>query len=353
MDFYKTQLGRIIGQIKEAVISHTPIVYIPTNQVELLQEILYNPACTNSIVPRLTINKDDTLSLLSDGEYSTQGNDGEFVGIKDNYIEQKTEPKYKYAKASAGSSPFYHYPILMYSIVDDFKYINDALCSFVCRYQGIKVDLPIDPKILDNIRRSVWIVITPQLRDIPARIAPYVKTIQVPALSDEEILHIVFTELEKNGISRTVLDEEMQNQIKVSLRGLSAKTITNIINRLICTQIIDYDMARNEEVLNVIRAEKRQMLDNSNGLKWEEVKATNAAGLDGISKWLEARQRIFEDPEKAMKNHIDIPNGLLVSGIPGSGKSLMAKTAAYKLKLPLISLDMGALLGGAHGTVRT
>ena len=39
----------------------------------------------------------------------------------------------------------------------------------------------------------------------------------------------------------------------------------------------------------------------------------------------------------------------MISGIPGSGKSLMAKTAAYKLGLPLISLDMGALLGGIMG----
>ena len=47
--------------------------------------------------------------------------------------------------------------------------------------------------------------------------------------------------------------------------------------------------------------------------------------------------------------HTDIPNGLLISGIPGSGKSLMAKTAAYKLGLPLISLDMGALLNSLMG----
>ncbi|MBQ5795786.1 MAG: AAA family ATPase, partial [Kiritimatiellae bacterium] len=38
-----------------------------------------------------------------------------------------------------------------------------------------------------------------------------------------------------------------------------------------------------------------------------------------------------------------MPKGILVSGIPGSGKSLMAKSAARKLELPLISIDMGAL----------
>jgi hypothetical protein len=38
-----------------------------------------------------------------------------------------------------------------------------------------------------------------------------------------------------------------------------------------------------------------------------------------------------------------------MSGIPGSGKSLVAKTAAKILNLPLISLDMGALLGGILG----
>lgn len=347
MEFVKTQLGRVIEQIKVALISHTPIVYIPTDQVELLQEILYNPACSNAIVPRLKVNTDSTISVLPDGVFGSDDSDGKFNGIKDNYIEQKTEPKY--SGNTATGSPFYHYPILMYSFVDDFKAINNILFSFVCRYQGIKSGLPLAPKILNNVRKSVWIVITPQLCTIPSTIAPYVKTIQIPALNDEEIMGIVYDELDSNGIERSILDEDVQNQIKVTLRGLSKRTIINIMNQLICTQTIDYDMVRKEEVLNVIRSEKRQMLNNSDGLRWETVKATNAAGLEGITNWIEGRLGIFEDPEKAKRNHIDIPNGLLVSGIPGSGKSLMAKTAAYMLGLPLVSLDMGALLGGIVG----
>ena len=40
MEFNKTQLGRVLEDVKRAMLAHTPIVYIPTDQLEIIQELL-------------------------------------------------------------------------------------------------------------------------------------------------------------------------------------------------------------------------------------------------------------------------------------------------------------------------
>ena len=52
MEFNKTQLGRVLEDVKRAMLAHTPIVYIPTDQLEIIQELLYGNDCIDSLSPR-------------------------------------------------------------------------------------------------------------------------------------------------------------------------------------------------------------------------------------------------------------------------------------------------------------
>lgn len=53
MDFRKTQIGRMLEQMKLAMLAHIPIIYIPTDQMELIHEILYSDNTIDSLVPRV------------------------------------------------------------------------------------------------------------------------------------------------------------------------------------------------------------------------------------------------------------------------------------------------------------
>ncbi len=65
-------------------------------------------------------------------------------------------------------------------------------------------------------------------------------------------------------------------------------------------------------------------------------------GLDAVTNWLNEHKAVSRESGLA-------PNGILLVGIPGSGKSATAKLAARILELPLVKLDMSKVLGGRVG----
>lgn len=73
----------------------------------------------------------------------------------------------------------------------------------------------------------------------------------------------------------------------------------------------------------------------------------DVGGLDALKQWLDHRKPAFT--QAARKYGLPVPKGLLIVGIPGTGKSLTAKATAGALQLPLLRLDMGRVFGGLVG----
>ena len=73
----------------------------------------------------------------------------------------------------------------------------------------------------------------------------------------------------------------------------------------------------------------------------------DVGGLDSLKVWLQRRVGAFGDAAKAYG--LPAPKGLLIVGIPGTGKSLTAKATASAFGLPLLRLDMGRVFGGIVG----
>ena len=333
MELINTQKGKLLEQMKQAMLAHIPIIYVPTDQIEIIQEVLLGQDTSNSLLPRVVYSiENDGVKLLTDELYNDNGN-----SYIDNYIINNIE--FKNSIPSIGV--FY---------VDAWDNCIDKITTFLQTSLGIKSGKGYRKKDeIETARRSVCIVVMPQEKPAPLSIAPYIKTVRVPALSDEEIENIILDKLRDEKIPKKIIDTHLLNQMITSFRGFSRNKILQLLSLMIAEECIDFDNVKSNKVMNIIRSAKKQMLDNSQGLKWEKSTVSGVAGLDSITRWLNARKAIFEDPELARRQHMDIPNGVLISGIPGSGKSLMAKTASTILNMPLISLDMGALLGGIMG----
>ncbi|MEO5715985.1 MAG: AAA family ATPase [Luteolibacter sp.] len=100
---------------------------------------------------------------------------------------------------------------------------------------------------------------------------------------------------------------------------------------------------------SIIAREKANALKR-NGLL-EIVSTTTrldeVGGLDQLKDWLKRRAGAFGASAKSYG--LPSPKGLLIVGIPGTGKSLTAKATASAFNLPLLRLDMGRVFGGIVG----
>jgi SpoVK/Ycf46/Vps4 family AAA+-type ATPase len=73
----------------------------------------------------------------------------------------------------------------------------------------------------------------------------------------------------------------------------------------------------------------------------------SVGGLDQLMRWINTRRKLLT-PE-AVELGMPKPKGLLLVGVPGTGKSLVAKSIGAAWGLPVMSLDVGALYGGVVG----
>ena len=70
-------------------------------------------------------------------------------------------------------------------------------------------------------------------------------------------------------------------------------------------------------------------------------------GLELLKDWLRKRREAFS--RRAVEYGLPTPRGLLILGVPGTGKSLTAKATADVLGRPLLRLDAGRIYGGIVG----
>jgi len=104
-----------------------------------------------------------------------------------------------------------------------------------------------------------------------------------------------------------------------------------------------------ESEISFIVKEKEQVIRKSGHLEYFHPKSTldDIGGLDNLKTWLNRRRQAFT--QDAREFGLETPRGVLLLGLPGTGKSLAAKAVANAWQLPLLRLDMGKIYGGIVG----
>jgi len=186
----------------------------------------------------------------------------------------------------------------------------------------------------------------PELETLAVRYAP-----QLPDAGAR--LKIVREEAEgyarENGGRRVEVDGEAVQQIVRNLRGLDPIDV-----RRIARQLIHDDGALNAGDLPELARLKFELLNRSGHLHYEfdSARMDDVAGARRLKRWIELRRSVFiggDAPTTSGGNPLDPPRGVLLLGVQGCGKSMLAKAVAAGFGVPLVRLDFGTLYDKFHG----
>lgn len=135
-------------------------------------------------------------------------------------------------------------------------------------------------------------------------------------------------------------DEELDGFAK-ALRGLTMVEVDNAL----ATSITHLNRLHVEKLIN----EKKQIIRKSDTLEFVDVpvKEGDVGGLDMAKEYLKKYASAYD--EDAKEFGMEPLKGVLLTGIPGTGKSLLAKVLGKMWKMPLLRLDIGRVMTGLVG----
>ncbi len=148
----------------------------------------------------------------------------------------------------------------------------------------------------------------------------------------------------ENGGRRVEADAEAVKQIVRNLQGLSLADA-----RRIARQLIYNDGALGPNDLPQLAKLKFELLNRSGHLHYEydTARFSDVAGASRLKRWIEQRRAAFVSGNAPPG--LDPPKGVLLLGVQGCGKSMLAKATAAGFGVPLLRLDFGTLYDKYHG----
>ena len=146
------------------------------------------------------------------------------------------------------------------------------------------------------------------------------------------------------GLQNDLKPDEHEKLAKAAL-GLTLQEAENAFARAMVN-----DGRINLNDINVIFDEKNQIIKKTGILEFikTDLNINDIGGLDNLKRWLQKRNNSWLDSAKAYS--LPAPKGVLITGVPGCGKSLTAKAMSTIWKLPLLKLDIGKIFSGIVGS---
>ena len=194
----------------------------------------------------------------------------------------------------------------------------------------------------EDDKYRVQVVIVDSLLRIPPELEKLTTIIEIKPPTDERIEEIIknFIDNVKKKTKQTIdLEDNFCTELVDALKGLSEFEIKQLLT------LATDDNKLDEADLPLIHEEKRQLIQKSGLLELVDSDVAGVGGLEKLREFINNNKDIFKNPGMAKKHGVDAPAGIMIVGMPGCGKSLMAKTVAKEFGIPLLKLDVGRLMG--------
>lgn len=220
--------------------------------------------------------------------------------------------------------------------------------------QGRAADFQLIRKLRDLVLKLKQ---SPQPKNViflsPEFILPYelqkdvtIFDFSLPNVEDikESLDEMIMVNSQNDRISIHLNQEEKHRLAKAAL-GLTLSEAENAFARALVE-----DGKLTVADVDVILSEKEQIIKKTGILEFikSDLKLEDVGGLENLKRWVEKRNKSWIGP--AEKYGLPSPKGILITGVPGGGKSLISKSIGSIWQLPLLRLDMGKIFSGIVGS---
>lgn len=187
--------------------------------------------------------------------------------------------------------------------------------------------------------QKLLILMSP-VQQIPIELEKEVVVIDYPLPDLTELNQVLSNQLEQTK-TRRITTETREKLLKATL-GLTKDEAEKVYRKAYVKS-----GRLTEKEVEIVLSEKKQLIRRNGILEYIEEDETldSVGGLEELKKWLKQRSNAFT--ERAREYGLPQPKGMLILGVPGCGKSLIAKTTSRLWGLPLLRLDMGRVYDGS------
>lgn len=179
------------------------------------------------------------------------------------------------------------------------------------------------------------------VQQVPIELEKDVAVLDYPMPDMSELNLVLSQQLELTRNNRRITTEAREKLLKAAL-GLTKDEAEKVYRKANVTA-----GRLTEAEVDVVLSEKKQLIRRNGILDYIEEDETieSVGGLEELKRWLHQRSNAFT--ERAREYGLPQPKGMLILGVPGCGKSLIAKTTSRLWGLPLLRLDMGRVYDGS------
>jgi SpoVK/Ycf46/Vps4 family AAA+-type ATPase len=305
---------QILQDLRKFVLSKASIVYILSDEEDRIEGLLKELSSTFQPKPKLFV-WNPFQGLV--GEAERVDNSKNYLEALDKVI-QRTEQAI---------------------------YIFEGLQTF------LKTDLLVARKLKDlhralRNRYSTVFIVAPYLV-VPEELRRDMIVYELPMPDANEVertlMGVISATSHTSNLTDSLTPELKDRMVKAAL-GLSLDQVARAFrSALIGRTTID------SSLIDALLDEKAQLIRKSGILNLARHRPSldDIGGLENLKDWLKKRGRVLDSEGRAFG--LELPKGVLITGVSGCGKSLCAKVFASYWGIPLLHLDMARLYDGTIG----
>lgn len=224
--------------------------------------------------------------------------------------------------------------LFLFTDMTNFMSNNDILpklASFVNRYERGFYE-----------RETTIIIVSPEpLDSFPVEFQNIVKLIEIPAPSESEIKEMT----DGIPISNQYInqEQELRKDLCRTLLGLQVYEILDIMR----ASIVRTGYRLTEQTIRLALEEKKNIVKKSGIIEVidSDIDFSQVGGLENLQEDLKRKAALFRNLNVLKNIRFPYPKGVLVLGMPGCGKSMIAKSIANEFGVSLLRLDVNRLMG--------